>query len=141
MWIFVKLGNCLPFSLTHSHKTKKYYFCIFLRFTMQNKSTLNMTEEVPTLSVEASNRIMSADYNFAALLNSMENTDDQSTVVNLHNYTSYNVSYKISKFELEIEQKDVVIGNLIFTEHAFSKNVYSLFLETESIFYFAYRLF
>ena len=77
---------------------------------MQNKTVKNSSAEIPTLSFEASNRIMSSDYNFAALLTCMENTDDQSTVVNLHNYTSYNVTYKISNFELKIEQEDVVIG-------------------------------
>ena len=75
----------------------------------------NTTVEIPQLSVEATNRIMSSDYNFAALLHRMENTDDQSTVINLHNYTQYNITYEVGEFELEIEQSDFVIGQYDFT--------------------------
>ena len=92
---------------------------------MQEKKIINETSEIPTLSVEASNRIMSSDYNFAALLPNMENTDHQSTVVNLHYYTSNNVTYKISNFELEIEQEDMVIGKYNPTFLFFCKRDYN----------------
>ena len=40
----------------------------------------------------------------------MENTDDQSTAINLHSYTKYNITYEVGEFKLEIEQSDFVIG-------------------------------